>query len=374
MSKKSRKKDINTKSSIYNKNLHTFFVSILLISACFIVYHNSLSNPFIWDDFQLIENNSFIKGWNHIKEIFTTQLFQGSGAQSNFYRPLQSMTLILDYATWHLNPIGYHLTNIIFHAITTILIFFLLTGLTKDKKIPLFTSLLFAVHPINTEAITYISGRADPLSAVFFILSFLTYVKYRKAKKTIFYSISLSSFVLALLSREGCLILPLLLYLYLVVFIDKKERESISLVPFLIIGVIYILARLTVLNFGETTLISHKVVLLNRLMMTARAIFIYLSLLILPINLRMERYLIPPKTIFDPIVFLSLFGIICIFVITFKLYKRSKIVFFAIAWFFLNLLPYSNIIPLNAMMAEHWLYLASIGFFFNSYNICFSNF
>lgn len=341
----------------------TYLPIFILAVAILIVYYNSLLNPFIWDDLYLIEGNAFIKSWAHIKDIFATQLFQGSGAESNFYRPIQSITLALDHAIWHLNPIGYHITNILLHILTVVLIYFLLLKLTLDNTISLFTSLLFAIHPINTEAITYLSGRADPLSAVFFLSAFITYIKYRENKKIVFYLISLSSFALALLSREGSIILPFLLCLYLAVFTDKKNRALTGLIPFFVISLIYILARLTVLNFHETALISHKVALLNRLMTTSRAVFIYLSLLILPINLRMERYLITSKTIFEPTTLLSVIGVICIFIVAIKLFRRSRLVFFSIAWFFITLLPYSNIVPLNAMMAEHWLYLPSIGFF-----------
>ena len=108
---------------------------LLIVMIAISIYANSFKNSFIWDDQALVLDNPYIKSTNYIKEIFTKHLFHGSGTVSNFYRPMQSLTLLIDYHFWRLNPFGYHLTNLFFHTLNAILIYFLILLITKNQKI-----------------------------------------------------------------------------------------------------------------------------------------------------------------------------------------------------------------------------------------------
>lgn len=356
-----RDKPVERTNHLKPSNLFNNFVIVLIIIFFgFLCYFNTLNHPFVWDDYHLVTNNTFIRSWGNIPEIFKTQLFYGGEAQSNSYRPFQSLTLMLDYSIWGLNPIGYHLTNIILHILAALLLYFLLLRMTSDQLISYFTSLLFITHPINTEAVAYISGRADSLSAIFILASILLWIR-SKSNKTL-YLMSIISFIFALLSMESAIVLLLLLLAYEFIFNQTKKNKFIALIPFFAIILLYAVLRLTILNFKELRPVDLTLPLAGRLLTTVKAIFLYYWMLFLPINLHMERAITISKSIFEPYTLTAIIGLILILIGSIKIYKRSKILFFAITWFFINIIPYSNIIPLNALVAEHWLYLASIGF------------
>jgi len=100
------------------RNIKDWFLLISIIFIIilgFVAYFNSLKGEFIWDEDFLIINNTYIKSWSDIKEIFTEDVGAGGGVRSNFYRPLQQITYMLDYSVWKLNVVGFHLTNTLLH-------------------------------------------------------------------------------------------------------------------------------------------------------------------------------------------------------------------------------------------------------------------
>ncbi|MCX5716321.1 MAG: hypothetical protein NTV07_05660, partial [Candidatus Omnitrophica bacterium] len=103
---------------------------ILFTASC--LYLSSLNNPFIWDDNHLIISENNIRTFACIPEIFTTHLCHNIGA-SNFYRPIQSLSFMIDYAAWKLNPFGYHLTNLLLHLINIILTYLLVKKVLKNS-------------------------------------------------------------------------------------------------------------------------------------------------------------------------------------------------------------------------------------------------
>ena len=331
----------------------------LIIVLGFIVYGNSLNGKFIWDDEALVENNIYIRNWSNIEKIFTKDIGAGAGEEFGFYRPLQMLTYMVDYSFWNLNVKGYHLTNVLLHILSALAIFWLINLFYDDWLCSLLTSLFFVVHPIHTEAVTYISGRADSLAALFILLSFIFYIKYLHTKKVFFYILVFLSYTLALLSRENSLILPLVLLLYHYSF--KQRLRAKQFVPILTLALIYIIVRFTLLSFLSSD-ITYSTTLFQRLPGFFVAITGYLRLMILPFNLHMEYgkklfNLTHPQAILGILILISLF----IYIVGQR--KTKGLIFFSLSWFLITLLPSSNLYPINAYMAEHWLYLPSIGFF-----------
>jgi len=338
----------------------TTCLSILLIIALgFAVYSNSLSGEFIWDDEFLIEDNVHIKNPSHISKIFTQNIGAGAGDRYAFYRPLQIVTYMIDYSLWNLNAKGYHLTNILLHILTALSVFWLIYTIFKDALLSFLTGCFFVVHPIHTEAITYIAGRADALSLLFMLLCTIFYIKSSLSKNIGIYILMLLSYTLALLSKENSLILPVLLLLYSYSFEEKLKIKK--LVPLVSLAFIYVLLRVTVFKtmLPDT---SSSMTLFQRLPGFFVAITSYIRLLFFPFNLHMEYGL----ELFHWGDFKAILGVLLSFALltyAFKNRKSNKLVFFSITWFFIALFPVSNIFPINAYMAEHWLYLPSIGFF-----------
>jgi tetratricopeptide (TPR) repeat protein len=325
---------------------------IILLGAVFLVYLNSLFCPFIFDDFLLITDNPFIKNFRFIKYYFTTNLFEGVGEKTSFYRPLQTLFYALTYKISKLDPVNYHFLNILFHSLCAILIFLLLKEIYKEK-LSFLVSLLWAIHPINSESVTYISGLADPLFLFFGLLAIYLYNRNLKI-------FSYISFILCLLSKEtGILILPLFfLYLYTKGNLDENKKNDYIIV--LSIFLIYIFLRMTFLNFG---IIEPEDIFLHRFYTSFKVFLIYISILIFPLILSIERHVPYIKT-FKNIDFLCGFIYFLLFLYFLWLKRKDKKILFAGILFLLNFLYHSNaIIPLNGNVREHWMYLGSIGFF-----------
>ncbi len=333
---------------------------ILIIMLGFTVYSNSLNGEFICDDYYHVKDNVHIKDWTKLPNIFTESIGAGGALKSNFYRPVQALTYMIDYHLWKLNVYGYHITNILLHILVALGIYWLINILYDNNLLSLFTSALFIIHPIHTEAVAHISGRADSIVAVFILLSLILYIKGLSSRSINIYLFMLFSYILALLSKENSLIFPLLLLLYHYAF--KKKFRIKRFLPILGITFIYILLRITSLkaSLPNTWYVTSSV--LQRIPGFFVAITEYLKLLLLPFNLHMEYgnrlfNLNCPKAILGILIVLFLLAYVV------RVKNRNSLTFFSICWFFLTLLPQSNLYPMIAYMAEHWLYLPSIGFF-----------
>jgi tetratricopeptide (TPR) repeat protein len=346
----------------------THIINIILIAFIgFAIYANSLQNQFIWDDEYLVVKNTFIQNRDYIKEIFTTHLFKAVGTESNFYRPIQSLTLLIDYVIWGLNPSGYHLTNTLIHIINAILVYWLALLLLAEVKTALLSALFFLAHPIQVQAVTYISGRADPLMTLFSLLSFILFIRVTKQfskKLNIGYFGSILCLILALLSKEAASILPVLFLLYLWI-LQKKNlyRTATSSIIFFIVVAIYFWFRIGILKITGVHPALVNIPLLDRLLIALKAFGQYVGLLVFPSNLHMERIIAIKNGALNIGIWIPLAFLILCIILIFKSANKYKLISFGLSWFLINLLPVSNIYPLNASIAEHWLYLPSIGFF-----------
>ena len=329
-----------------------FYKFLLIGIITILVYLNSILNPLIWDDLSLIKENYLIKNLKNLFIFFKTDLYKGANSQSTFYRPLQALSYSLIYKFFKLSPVPYHLLNIFLHISCAILTFILLKEI-YGEKISFLVSVLWAIHPINTEAITYISGTADPLFLFFGLFAIYLYNKNFKF-------LSYISFILSLLSKEsGVLILPIFfLYQYCLDKLTKSQIKNYIIIT--LIFLIYFILRQTVLNFGKAI---PEDIFLHRFYTSFKAFLIYISILLFPFILSMERHIPYIKT-FKDIDFLI--GFIYFFLFLYFLFKnrKDKKILFAGILFLLNFIFHSNtIIPLNGNLREHWMYLGSIGFF-----------
>ncbi len=343
-------------------NKKTLLIHILLIAALgMLVYLPAMRGGFILDDNGLVKDSEIIKSWANFPRIFSGDMGGGSLTPYVSYRPLVTLTFMADHSFWKLERLGYHLTNIAFHVLVALCLYWFLALLFGNATLSLLASVFFVVHPVHTEAVAYIAGRNDCLSLLFMLLTFIFYLKRCRAKRLIYLCFMVLSFSLALLSKENALILPVLLLLYYYAF-KKKEglRDIVSLV---ITTGFYLVLRWLVLK-GNAPPMSTVVVgsVFERLPGVFAALFQYLRLLVLPIDLHMDY----GKRLFsfmDAKVLLGVAAALFLLVFAFKKRKSDPFLFFSVGWFFIALLPVANIYPLPFYMAEHWLYVPSIGFF-----------
>jgi len=347
------------------------FIILAVIVAGIIAYHRSIKGVFIFDDLKLIVENPLIKDFSYLREIFSTQLFQGSGVYSNFYRPAQSLSFMVTYHFWQLNPIGYHLTNVIIHSLNSICVYFLIYIISKKQDMAFMTGLLFSVHTVLSWPVNYAASSADLLSGLFSLLAVIFYIEAirpeKNIKRIIMIFFSLLFFILAILSKEIAVVLPFILFLYSHCFPDQNKKSRLNPIwLYFFIAAVYVSLRLTVLNFSGGKLLETTTGLIPlhlRLLTTAKVIMIYLKLLVFPTGLHMEWDIAPARSFLQDEIFLSVVGLLVIAGFIYYLYRESKLKFFAAGWFFIMLAPYFNIFPINYFMGEGWLYMPSIGFF-----------
>jgi len=332
-------------------------VLALIVLLGLVVYANSLSGPFIWDDHSLIEKNTFMGDWSRLGEVLTRDVGAGFRMASNFYRPLQIVSFMADHSLWGLNVFGWHLTNILWHILAAGALYVFVGICFDDKRLAMFTSILFLVHPVHTEAVSYISGRADPMALLFVLLAFIGYLKSDRGLR---YSFLMGmSYAAALLSKESGLILLLLIPVY-----HATLRKAFRPRPFaalVLLSGLYLWLRSSVVDASAASA-AYATTVGERLPGFFAAVASYMRLLIWPVGLHME-YGLKEFPFAHPMVF----GGLCIVLFSFAVLgvrrRRPGLVGFSIALFFAALLPVANIYPINAYMAEHWLYVPSIGFF-----------
>lgn len=332
----------------------------IILLGC-LVYVNALKCDFVWDDETMIKNNPYIKSWSNALTVPFRDIEGQAGSRTIFYRPVQVFSYIADYSIWKLNPAGYHLTNIVIHILTVLALYWFIGSVFSSGILAFFTCALFLVHPVHTEVVTYIAGRAESFSLLFMLLCFIFYIKQlgTAAEKPLLKAAAITSLALALLSQESSIVLPVLILIYHYAF-EKKIRQE-KYLQLLAVLIFYMAVRLFV--FRDSAVPAHAASgLLERAPGFFIAITNYLAILLLPFGLHME-YGLRLFTMAEPraIVGLSLIAVGLVYAVAKR--KEDPVASFGILWFFVSILPLSNLYPINAYMAEHWLYVPSVGLF-----------
>ena len=354
------------------------FAGLLILVAVFASYAPSLQNGFVWDDTALILRDPLIRSWRLIPEGFNHFLFVDATA-SDFYRPVQRLTYTLDYAAFAFRPGPYHLTSLLCHAGAAIaLLFFaeeLLLALNVETRrrhlIALFAALTWAIHPVNSSAVIYISGRADPLAAAFGFLGLYLVIRSLRAlgtNKTVVLAAALIAFLLSALSKEAGLIFPVLAIAFLVLRKNWSDLWRTAAITALVF-ITYASLRLAAEHIPPPVPRAPTPALLKPILIS-RAVAEYAGLILLPLNLHMDRdvdtHPIGPNdanmTAASWRELQTLLGIVLMAALAYwmvRAYKRDSAVFAYLILFVVSYLPVSGIVELNATVAEHWLYLPS---------------
>lgn len=337
----------------------------------FFIYGNVINGKFFLDDSVNIVANNYIRGFTHLKEIFSQDSVAGSGFHLPWYRPMLLLSYAVDYSLWGLNPIGYHVVNILLHIFSAVLLFFIVLKLFKKTSIAFLSGFIFLIHPVQTEAVSYVSGRADLLLVFFLLISFFSFLYLTDTSNTKnkakFLFISLTTFILAMLSKETAVIFPALLVLYCLALKHEgykiSKSELLLLAPYAVLATVYQILRITILNFNNTYS-SFGQDLAYRILMFFKTLPLYWQKLVWPINLRYHYETQLPIKHLDPQVIISIL-IIILLVILLKFYRvHRKLLLFGFGWFFISMGPASGIlIPINFIIGERWLYLSAIGLF-----------
>ncbi|MFA5146779.1 MAG: tetratricopeptide repeat protein [Candidatus Omnitrophota bacterium] len=338
---------------------------ILLAFISIIIYSNSLGGEFIWDDELFVVRNISIRKLENIPSFFTDPSTVALGALAkDVYRPFTTVSYSLDYFLWRLNAFGYHLSNVLLHSCNGILVCVLLWLISGNFLVAFFSALLFLAHPVQTEVVSWVSGRSSVLFTFFYLASLISYVRYSASSKKRFLALSIASCAIALFSKEMAVTLPLAIILYDVHFAGKKGWKPRALVyaPYFALAAFYVITRSAMLGrvsqmgwWGESPYYTFLTML--------KVVVDYVRVLFLPTKLYAVFYLMPLSTSVvekDVLVAIALLVLACAALLA--AYRRERLISFAMGWFFISLLPVLNIVPLKALEAERFLYLPSIGF------------
>ena len=347
-------------------------------------YFPCLNGERIWDDHYLVEENPFFRSPVFSLEVFRKHLF--SESLSTYYRPVQNLSYMPDYWLWGDSTTGYHCTNVLVHALAAWLLFLLLCRIVPTLWKPgaaasvgsFFIASVWLVHPVHNAAVAYISGRADSLAAFFALLAWLAWFRARGANGRMAQAacgiLSALLFLLALCSKEIALVWALLFCLHTLLFERSLSRRGrmVSLSGLAAVVAIYaILHSLPGLRAGAPGVVPEPFG--GRVILALRALGDYCGLMFAPVRLMMERSLGPAEMYASrsgwwrslAFEYLSILGAIALAAVTWLCLHRGEgrsLRRFGALWFFVAFVPISNLIPLNAEVAEHWIYTASIGF------------
>lgn len=362
-------------------NRKTVFILISLIILGFITYSTSFHNEFVWDDDFFISQNVLVQSLKNIPQMFISNTVSGAGTSSNYYRPIMTLSFALDHALWGGNVFGYHLTNILLHISTAIMLFLWLRILGMEKVMAFALSVIFVVHPIQTEAITYLSSRGDPLYSLFLLLSlyFFTVSVYKNLPKLLIPAVLF--FPLSLLSKEAA-IASFPMYAGVLFIFKFQKRISLAdlhnrfsghfsaILLIILMTIIYFGLRLTFLNFNNSLNYSS----VNDLYTGNLPVRLYTFLKVLLIDIRLILYPYPlylertTEIVTTPLSLWALGSLMIIFLtVILGVYevirKRTIWILLGLLIIFFQLLPVSGIIPQTGLVRENWLYLPMVGFY-----------
>jgi len=347
------------------KKYVNILVLITIILAAVIPYLNSIHNPFIWDEEVMIAGNPIIKDWKYLPDVFKTSIFGGPISSGGFYRPVYTLSFMLDYSLWQFNTTGYHLFNILLHALNGILLYILVVKLCLRRNIAWLASLLFVLFPINCHVVALVAGRIELILgflSLLYILSFLNGIERSKA----YFLVSALLFISSLFTKESALMLPFITFAYAFVFLEKEKKQKTILPLAALMAILLAYPALRYFLLGSplrgTLSLINDASFLERACTLPRILLTYMQLTAAPLILKSE-YNFVVHTFKDPYVWLGSMGLIAIFSLILKFLKPRKHAIFFSCWFLIGLAPYSNlIVPLHATLMEHWSYFSSMGF------------
>ena len=348
-----------------------FWVVSILILVCFSIYANSIQNDFVWDDRTLFVSNYDQWQWHNIKALLLRpdNLF---GANDNrFYRPLPNITFLIDRSLWGRNASGYHLFNILFHTLSTITVYYIARNLFGGFYPGAATALLFAVHPIHTEVVTWINGRNNTISGFFYLLTFYYYIRFRRKKTKSALVVSLIAFLCSLLSKEYALTLPLIILLYEISYGENRlktgaflSRMTMLCLPYFLIIILFLFVRsLALPSLGSVPMYMEMLPL--RILTVPKIVLRYLRLLLLPYDLTVFHDVQFTNSPWRAIFIFQLLALAAIIYGWMQSYRKPVPIFFGMGWFLVTLTPVLNIIPLSnttTFFAERYLYIPCFGF------------
>ncbi|MCX5692823.1 MAG: tetratricopeptide repeat protein [Candidatus Omnitrophica bacterium] len=356
------------------KHLSIPFAILIIAATLSIIYLPGINTPFQFDDVKRIA------GQKVIENLDIGNIFQYSKSRFLLY-----FTFAANYYFGKYNVFGYHLVNLIIHIISSLLVFALSLIIFNSPRLKkqnlaqhslilaFFSSMIFAIHPIQTGSVTYIWQRGESMAGMFYFLSIFLYAKFRliqingggKKLGWLFYILCFVSMTLCSLTKETSLTLPAAILIYEICFLSKDMNELKSSLKYLIPILLFILAPIMITKLESqsgTISIRFTEYYIPYYCTKIRMLIKSLLLMAFPINQSLE-YDFTWSIFFADLILTSgsliiLLSLIAICVFSFK---RNPLISFAISWFYLTL-SITTLVFLEDIFFEHYLYLPLFGY------------
>jgi len=366
-----KKSKSNDKIPVKKKSLNNNILIIILLAITFITFYPTLKNNFVnWDDDKLVYQNPDILNLNasSIKTYFSTYY-------ANMYHPLTTLSFAIDASLFGMNPMYFHLINILLHLINVVLAFYLVFYLTRKQFMAFIIAFLFALHPMHVESVVWIAERKDVLYTAFFLLSLIFYCSYlEKAQNKKFLLYCFAAFLLSLLSKSAAVTLPLVL-LVIDFYKGRKinKKTIIEKVPFFLLSFLFgILSISSQHVFGEGSVSLSIYNITDKIFMASYSVCFYLIKFFVPFRLSAVHPLPVKAGGFLPLIYyLSMMIVPVLAALLYFLFRNKKKqavikkeIIFGLLFFLVTISLIVSLPVGRAVVAERYTYVPYIGMAF----------
>jgi tetratricopeptide (TPR) repeat protein len=351
------------------------FLITALVACATLPYLNILFNDFVYDDGIQVIRNPYVRSFQYLKEIFTTNVWSFAGETvSNYYRPMMTFGYLVCYQLFGMQAYGFHLVSLLLHVLIVCLVFVLTERLTGDRVWAFVAGALFALHPIHTESVAWIAAVPDLEVTFFFLLTFgffLAVARPGGGRSERALAAMVFAFIMALLSKEPAMTLPALATVYEHFYRQDRSETSVSqkLARYgvlWLVGVAYVLFRIHSLGAlaPEEKLpeVTRQQIVLSAIALVGQ----YAGKLLWPVRLCAWYVFHVSRSLFDLRVLaglLVLLALAALFLACWRSRERNvRFASFGILWFFATLAPVLNARWVGEnVFTERYLYLPSVG-------------
>lgn len=349
--------------------LRTYILLIIFIGL--ILYSKGLINGFVGDDDLQILRNTKVHSITNLPSFFFGSTYENAGSDAIagiFYRPIMMTVFSLAYSLVGPNPVFFHLIQLLFHIVNAILIFLFFRYFFRDKS-SFILSIIFLIHPVNSEAVLYSANLQEVLFFFFGMLGLLILQQKEFKRKQMFFIPFLV--LLSLFSKESGVLFTVMVLLYSLLFDKKKSRLKSLLISLPITFAIYLFFRYVVAHMqaANTSLAPiSNATLSERIINISSLVFYYLRMFFYPKTMGVDQFWFVKSinlwNFWMPLLAdLFFMGLIFLgYIWTIRKHKANKNLYlFFMLWFFVGLLLHIQILPLDATVADRWFYFPSIG-------------
>ncbi len=351
--KKKFNKKIKNKQESHSKKW--LWGGLFLAAFTFLLFSPSLKYNFVnWDDDVNIYENENVVRFN-LNGIFTDHVIGN-------YNPLTTLTFALEYKMVGENPFLYHLNNLFLHVLCTLLVYLLMRNMGLSFLVSFLVALLFGIHPMRVESVVWVTERKDVLFGVFFLLSLIFYTDYLKKKKSLFFVLSISVFILSLLSKIQAVALAPTLLLIDYWYSRKIDRKLIlEKIPYFLLALAIGIAGIFFLRQQGSLDTGTSFPLDQRLFIGSYSFVVYIIKSVVPWEMS-ALYPYPQKI--SAIFYLSMIPALSVITVPVFKFKTNKTLTFGILFFLFNIAFLLQVVGAGqGFLADRFTYIPYIGLF-----------